>query len=227
MPQRPLHAFQLLLNAGPTVLIEADQPFDVLPQNGHAHGHVKPIDQMLRLRMELHGEVPHRLAPIGQEGERLIVLHALRLQYLAQPAFRFGVVGLDKAKAFGRLGGRHRFADNDLEVALLLIPVSDIPAIETNGDGLLEVRRQAAVTATAVHTDSLFLSHLEEQLGRSGLGEERGQWPERGRRAGLTPTVVETRTGEDYRTKEGAYGAGRLFLDLKGRAAGRALGAGG
>jgi len=58
----------------------------------------------------------------------------------------------------------------------------------------------------------------EEQLGRSGLGEERGQWPERGRRAGLTPTVVETRTGEDYRTKEGAYGAGRLFLDLKGRA---------
>src|SRR5712692_5142023 len=160
MPQRPLHTFQLLLHDRSHCLIQTDQPFDVLPKYSHAHREMKPVDQMLRFGMELQREVAHRLASIGQEGERLMVLHALRLQYLTQPVFRFGIVGLDKAKAFGGLVRRHRLADNDFEVALLLVPVADIPTIETNRYGPLEVGRQATATATTVNKDSLFFSQL-------------------------------------------------------------------
>src|SRR5713226_926894 len=52
----------------------------------------------------------------------------------------------------------------------------------------------------------------EEHLGHGGLGEECGQWPEGGRRARLTPAVIEPRTAEDHRTKERAQGAGCLFF---------------
>jgi hypothetical protein len=135
MPQRPLHTVHLLLHDRSQCLIQTEQPFDVLPKYSHAPREMKPIEQMLRLGMELPREVAHRLAPIGQEGERLLVSHAWRLQYLTQPVFRFDIVGLDKAKALGGLVRRHRFADNDLKVALFLLPVPDIAAVEPHGEG--------------------------------------------------------------------------------------------
>ena len=53
---------------------------DAMPdndRNSFLSHQVKPIDQMRRFRIELHGEVPYCLAPIGQKGELLRVLPAL------------------------------------------------------------------------------------------------------------------------------------------------------
>src|SRR5262249_12840800 len=68
------------------------------------------------------------------------LLHALGLQHRAQPPFGFGIVALGKAKTFGRLLGQHEFPHNDLKVALLLVPVADISAVETDSEGPLRAR---------------------------------------------------------------------------------------
>src|SRR5262245_9493255 len=92
---------------------------------------------MLGLGVKLHGKGADRRSAIRQKRQRLRVLYTLGLQHRAQSLFGFGIVGLDKAKALGRLYGRHGFADNDLKVALFLLPVPDIPAVEPNGEGSL------------------------------------------------------------------------------------------
>jgi hypothetical protein len=75
--------------------------------NGFLSHEVNPVEQMLRLRVELHGEGPYRLAAVGQKREGLRVLYTLGLQHHAQPLLGFGIVALDEAKVFGWLIGWH------------------------------------------------------------------------------------------------------------------------
>jgi hypothetical protein len=82
----------------------------------------------------------------------------LRLQYLTQSLFGFGVVGLDETKAFGGLVRWHRFADNDLKVALFLLPVPDIAAVEPHGEGARGGRPWLFVSQAAVRHSVLVLS---------------------------------------------------------------------
>src|SRR5262249_41987543 len=115
---------------------------------------------MLRLRVELRGEGPYRLAAIGQKRGWLRLLPALGVQHGAPRPLGFGVVALHEAKTFGRLFSRHRLAPNNLEVMLLLLPVPDIPAVESHAEGFLGVRQRPAVSRAAVYHDSLVLSQL-------------------------------------------------------------------
>ena len=64
------------------LLIQTDQALEVLPQNGHAHGQVKPIDQMLAKRMQVLLHPADILTAIRHEHHLLILLHPLRLHQL-------------------------------------------------------------------------------------------------------------------------------------------------
>src|SRR5262249_26464034 len=104
---------------------------------------------MLRRGVKLQGKVSSRFTAIGQKRERLRILHALGLQHCLPPLLGFSVVALHEAKLFSRLCSGHRLAHNDLEVMLFLVPVPDIPAVETNGERSREVRPRLAVSQAA------------------------------------------------------------------------------
>ena len=64
---------------------------------------MKPVEQVLGLRVQVQLEVAHRVAAVGEKRELLVHLMALRLEHLEQAAFGLLVQGLDKPKA---LAGR-------------------------------------------------------------------------------------------------------------------------
>ena len=67
---------------------------------------MKPIEQMLGLRIEVELEVAHGIAAIGEKRDLLVQLVPLGLEHLKEPPFGFGVVGLDQSKT---LAGDGRF----------------------------------------------------------------------------------------------------------------------
>jgi hypothetical protein len=106
MPQQPLQPLQLPhynVTEDVCFLLVLDgqgQPFGCLLEDGQAHREVKPIKEMLGLQVRVQLEVPHRVAPIGQERDLLIHLMPLRLQDLEEAPFRLRIQGLHKAKTF-------------------------------------------------------------------------------------------------------------------------------
>jgi hypothetical protein len=94
---------------------------------------VKPVQQMLRLGIEVELEVAHCIPAVGQEGHLLVHLHTLRLQEVEQPAFGLRVVALDKAKAFGDSLRGNAFAHDHLKpffVTGCLLAGMDVAAID-------------------------------------------------------------------------------------------------
>src|SRR5712691_7926306 len=68
--------------------------------------HMKPIEQMLGLRIEVELEVAYGITAIGQKRDLLVQLVALGLEHLEEAAFGFLVIGLDESKT---LAGDWRF----------------------------------------------------------------------------------------------------------------------
>ena len=90
--------------------------------------HMEPIEQMLGLRVEVELELAHGVAAIGEKGDLLVQLVALRLEHFEQAPFGFLVKGLHEGKALAgdRLLGllaacerQETLAGDDLEPALL------------------------------------------------------------------------------------------------------------
>jgi hypothetical protein len=63
---------------------------------------VEPVQQVGGLGVEVQRQVADVLAAVGEEGDLLVVLHALGAQDLVQASLGFGVVGLDEREALGR-----------------------------------------------------------------------------------------------------------------------------
>src|SRR5213592_2912984 len=91
---------------------------------------------MLGLRIEVELEVAHGIAAIGEKRDLLVQLVALGLEHLEEPAFGFGVVGLDKSKTLagdGRFGlfppvkREETLARNDLKSAVLSLGLDVAP----------------------------------------------------------------------------------------------------
>src|SRR5919108_5786902 len=55
---------------------------------------------MLGLRMQIHLQISHRVAAIGQKRHLLVRLHALGPEDFEEAPFGFGVVRMDRPKAF-------------------------------------------------------------------------------------------------------------------------------
>src|SRR6266446_7439999 len=102
-------------------------------------------DNLSRFRWIPELEIADRVAAVREKRDLLVQLKALRLQDLIQAPLRFGVHGLHKAKtlAGGRLlvlvasEGQGTFADNDLEVPFLLVPVPHVAAVNAHRDGAI------------------------------------------------------------------------------------------
>ena len=95
------------------------------------------------------GQCPDLLAAIGQEGDILVRLQTLALEYVEQPALRLVIVTMRQTDVAGVTIFRHRSADDDLEITLLVFPVANVTTIKADHDApfwngqLLPVRRAA------------------------------------------------------------------------------------
>src|SRR5215475_10013099 len=103
---------------------------------------MEPIEQVLRVGVEVELELPDGVPAIGEEGDLLVQLMALRLEHLVEPPFRFLVIGLDEGKAFAGHGGFGLLTPREGQEALPsddLKPASralgtDIAPIEADGE---------------------------------------------------------------------------------------------
>src|SRR5712692_8362679 len=102
MPQIMLHSFQRFRDLVSAFWVVLDKRLVLLLEHGQFHRDVKPVYYVITGGMEIRLEFAYRLAPIGQEQDRLVLLHALRFQQLPQSAPWLGIVGLREAKAFRR-----------------------------------------------------------------------------------------------------------------------------
>ena len=147
MPEKPFEAFELLGDRGPHLvrhlLIPGGlwQAFGGLLHHGQAHRDMEPIEQMLGLGIEVELEVAHGVAAIGEKGDLLVELVALRLEHLEEPAFGFLVIGLHEGKTlagdrllglFPAVKGQETLARDHLEAALLPLRFH-VAAIDPHG----------------------------------------------------------------------------------------------
>ena len=99
---------------------------------------MKPIQQVLGLRMQVHWELPHGLAAVGQERHLLIGLHPLGLEDFEEASLGSRVIGVHEAETLGGALVRLAFADDHFKppsLAAPLIPRMHIPAIQAHGEG--------------------------------------------------------------------------------------------
>ena len=92
-----------------------------MPDNdssGFLSHHVEPVQHVLRLGVEVQGQLPHVVSAVGQEGHPLVHLHALRLEHREQTPHGLGIVGLDEAEALRRPVRRLALAGDHLEAAV-------------------------------------------------------------------------------------------------------------
>src|SRR5262249_630026 len=101
-----------------------------LLQHCQLHRQVKPVENMLSVRVEILRQPSYRIASIREEGHLLVCLHSLRTEQLKQAPLWLRVVPLHKREAFAfwwysfRLvtsEGQDAFSGNDLEQAAGLV----------------------------------------------------------------------------------------------------------
>jgi hypothetical protein len=76
---------------------------DAMPDNDASDflsHYMEPIEQVLCVGVQIELELAHGVPTIGEKGDLLVELMALRLEHFEQATFWFLVVGLDKGKAF-------------------------------------------------------------------------------------------------------------------------------
>jgi hypothetical protein len=110
-------------------------------EHGQPHREMKPVQEMLRVWVQIELEIPHGVAAIGEKSNLLVELVALQLEHLEEPPFRFLVMRLYERKAltgdwrfglFSPREGQQTLAGNHLEPAL---PAegTDVAPIDAHG----------------------------------------------------------------------------------------------
>ena len=110
---------------------------------------MKPVQQVLSLRIQIELHVAHVLAAVGEEIDLLVGLHALALEQLKKTALGFLVIGLNPGKAPSRqllfsfvvpLKSQNALAGNDLELSVLT-PSADITTVDPDGKRTIGSRK--------------------------------------------------------------------------------------
>jgi len=105
MPQVVFDAFQPAFQrplVGGIADRRLDQATRALLQHRDFHRDMEPVQDVLRLGIEVLRERAHRLASIGEEGNLLVGLHALGLQQIKEPALGLGVNTLHQSETLAR-----------------------------------------------------------------------------------------------------------------------------
>lgn len=105
---------------GAFIRVWVAEPFHILLHYGDAHRDMEPIQNMLRGRGHITGDVDDRIAAICHECDVLIFLPSLIFQDIVQSPFGFFIMALHKAKITIWSICRDGFADGDLKVRLTL-----------------------------------------------------------------------------------------------------------
>jgi hypothetical protein len=77
-------------------------PLDHLPQHGHPHRQMKPVQNMFRLRGDVLLQTAQRLGPIGHENHLLERVHPLLAQRVDKPGTWLIVHRLDESETASR-----------------------------------------------------------------------------------------------------------------------------
>ena len=136
VPQPPLDPLQPILQGGCFKGIVVRQALGVLTKHGQPHGNVEPIQVMLAAGRQVARERANAVTAVGQHRDRLILRQPLAPQHLAEPALRCGILAADEAEVAVVAILGHRFADDDLEVPLLVMPVPEVATIDPDNDCL-------------------------------------------------------------------------------------------
>ena len=102
MPQRPFEPCDLLSYLLAQLLIMVHQAFGVLVEDGEAHCHVVPVEDMLGLWAHVELEITDRVAAIGEKRDLLVQLHPLGLEHRIEPTFGLLIQRLHEPKALAR-----------------------------------------------------------------------------------------------------------------------------
>src|SRR5919202_6244723 len=113
---------------------QASQPLETLAQARQSHRQVEPIEQVARVGSQVALELTQTVLAVRKEHELLVMLQALAPEHLSQVPSRPRVVALHEAEALGGAIPWNRLTHDRHEVRLFVVPVSEIAAIEANGD---------------------------------------------------------------------------------------------
>jgi hypothetical protein len=120
---------------------------------------MKPVQQVLSLRIQIQLHVAYVLAAVGEEIDLLVGLHALGLKQLEQATLGLFIVGLNPGKAPSRellvallipFKGQETLAGNHLQLSLLVLP-ADIATV--NPDRKRTIGRGKFVPASLAALD--------------------------------------------------------------------------
>ena len=91
-------------------------------------------------------ELTQAVLAVRKERELLVVLQALAPEHLRQVSSRPGIMALHEAEALDGTVPWDRFAHDRHEVRLLVVPVSEVAAVDAHG-GRLRTRGEAGALA--------------------------------------------------------------------------------
>src|SRR5215831_19450717 len=158
MPEQPFDALQRLEKRRALALIIVRYAAGKLAQHGQAHGDVKPIQHVLARWCYLLGQRAHLLAAIGEEGDLLISLQTLTLEQFEEPAFGLLIIAMDQAQIARRAVLGQGAADDEFKVALAIVPVAHIAAIEADDNAAFRNRQLPPLGRAAVNEVVLLLA---------------------------------------------------------------------
>ena len=127
---------------------------------------MEPIQQMFGFRVEIELQVAHGVAAIGEKGDLLIQLHALALEHLEETPFGLVVIRLYETKAFTGSFLWNGFAHDHFKMSLFVIPLSNVTAINSDGNGRWRSRQCGPFPLASVDKGKLFFA-------KPGLGSFR------------------------------------------------------
>src|SRR5215472_7787808 len=160
MPEQPLDALQRLEECCALLLIIVCKAARELTEHGQAHGDVKPIQYVLARWCYQFGQRAHLLAAIGEEGDLLIGLQTLTLEQFEEPAFGPLLIGMDQAHIARRAVLGQGAADDEFKVALAIVPVAHIAAIEADDNAAFRNRQLPPLRRAAINEAVLLLAEF-------------------------------------------------------------------
>src|SRR5262249_39733055 len=106
---------------------------------------MKPIQEVLRKRIQVELQIPNRFAAITQKGHRLIGVSALRFQKFKDPPLWLTVPIVDKGHTLRVTFRRDAFADDHFKPAFLavgLLATVDIATVQSDRERGSRVRQR-------------------------------------------------------------------------------------
>src|SRR5262249_43597276 len=115
MPQVPLQTLQLFQGAHPRLGFLGAEAFRDLIHHRQTHTHVKPVEQMFGLGIQIELQFSNRIAAVGEKSDLLVHLHPLGFQHFEYSPLRFRVITVDQAKTLRLAFSRHTLANDHLK----------------------------------------------------------------------------------------------------------------